>query len=700
VSAENDQQLHDADRATPGAASQPSPERNPLTPELELQEVQGSKPGSRYVRVTRRSQRRFQRIEEGEYRATDVALKPRSRAEGAWRGFKRVVVGTPLATSQLLEERLSKFKALAIFASDNLSSSAYATEEMLLVLVLAGTAAFSYSVPIALAIAGLTAIVALSYSQVIRGYPNGGGAYVVAKENLGLGAGLVAGASLIADYVLLVAVSVAAGVAALTSAVPELRDFRIEIAVGFVALLTLANLRGIRESASFFALPTYFFVFCFGGLLVTGLVRLALGHDLVASTPSHAIEPGTQAVTLFLILRAFSSGSAALTGIEAVSNGVPSMKQPESRNAVIVLVWMVIILTCFFVGTTVLAYQIDVVPSESTTVIAQIGEAVFGKNVLFYTLQLATMMILILAANTSFAGLPSLASVMATDRVLPRQFSFRGDRLAFSHGIIVLGLAAIGLLIVFRADTHALIPLYAVGVFVGFTLSQVGLVRHWQGMDSREAKVSLVINAAGAVVTGAVLTIVAATKFIDGAWITLAGIIVLVVAFQRIHSHYIRVEEQLDVEGPEPAPAPVPPPAEVKAGESGRPVIVPVDQINRAVLRTLDYARTMSNNIAAVHVTDQVEEGERLRERWQQTVPDVPLLIIESPYRSFLAPMLAYIDAVDQRDPGAYITVVLPEFVPAHFWEGILHNQSAVPLKRALLHRPNTVIIDVPYHLK
>jgi amino acid transporter len=678
-----------------GAAN--SPQSPPLTPDLELREIRkGTKPGSRYVRLTPKRRQPFQRVGAGEYRATDVATRPRTQVERLWRDFKRIVVGAPLATSQLIEERLGKAKALAIFASDNLSSSAYATEEMLLVLILAGTTALTYSIPIAAAIVGLTAIVALSYSQVIRGYPNGGGAYVVAKENLGLMPGFIAGASLIADYVLLVAVSIAAGVAAIGSAIPEVHDQRVIVAVGFALLLTLANLRGIRESGTLFALPTYFFVVSFGALLATGLIRLAMGHDLQAETPGDAIEPAGQAVTVFLILRAFSSGSAALTGIEAVSNGVPSFKPPESRNAVIVLTWMVLILSAFFLGTSVLAYQLDVVPSETKTVIAQIAETVFGNTPLFYIVQFATMAILVLAANTSFAGLPSLASVMARDRALPRQFAFRGDRLAFSNGIMVLGLASIGLLIIFQADTHELIPLYAVGVFVGFTLAQMGLVRHWQRESSTSARLSLVINALGAIVTGVVTVIVAATKFIDGAWLTIGGIALLTFFLSRIHAHYRHVSAQLEVTGPERPPFVIPP----ETRGSGRAVLVPVDEVNKAVLRTLEFARTISNNVTAVHITDEAEEGEALRRQWEALVPDIPIVIIESPYRSFLAPMLAYVDAMDKIDPAAYITVVLPEFVPAHFWEGLLHNQSAVRLKNALMHRPNTVIVSVPYQLE
>ncbi|MEX0786007.1 MAG: APC family permease [Dehalococcoidia bacterium] len=674
-------------------AAQERPE--PLTPDLELREIrQGTKPGSRYVRLTRRRDRPFERLEEGEYRATEAAIRPRSPAERVWRGFKRVVVGTPLATSQLLEERLSKLKALAVFSSNNLSSSAYATEEILLILVLAGTGVFSASIPISIAIVLLVGVVALSYSQVIVAYPNGGGSYVVAKENLGMTPGITAGASLIVDYTLTVAVSTAAGVAAITSAAPELHDQRVLIASLFVVALTLANLRGLRESGTYFAIPTYFFIVSFAGMIVVGLVRLALGHDLSPEAPSDIIEPGTGALGLFLILRAFSSGSAALTGIEAVSNGVPSFKPPEARNANATLAWMVVILAFFFLGLTVLAYQLDVQPSETKTVVAQVAEGVFGTTPLFYIVQATTTMILILAANTSFVGLPALASVMAKDRVLPRQFSFRGDRLAFSHGIVVLGLASIGLLIVFQADTHALIPLYAVGVFIGFTLSQAGLALRWYRDGSASARRSMVINAVGAAATGIVALIIALTKFVDGAWITLAAIGVLVIVLQRIYHHYARVEQQLSVETAPPAP-----PLRDERGPA-RPIIVPVEELNQAVLRTLDYARSLSNNVTAVHVSDEVEQGEALRAQWDRMVTDIPIVIIESPYRSFLAPMLAYIDAVDRADPGAYITVVLPEFVPAHFWEGILHNQSAVPLKRALLHRPNTVLIDVPYHLR
>ncbi len=676
----------------------PSGPRPPLTPDLELREVRkGTKPGSRYVRLTPKRERAFEAIEPGEIRATEVANRPRSRGEAVWRGFKRTVVGAPLSSSRLLDERLSKIKALPIFSSDMLSSSAYATEEILLILLLAGTSAFVWSIPISLAIGALVLVVAISYSQVIRGYPQGGGSYAVAKSNLGIGPGLIAGGSLVVDYILTVAVSTAAGVAAIISAVPDLEHLRVELAVVSVVMITLANLRGIRESGSLFAIPAYFFILSMTALIVTGFVRLAMRDDLQASVPHETIAPGSQAVTFFLILRAFSSGSSALTGIEAISNGVPSFKPSETRNANITLAFMAAILSFFFIGLTILAHEVGAIPSHEKTVVAQIADGVFANQVLFYVIQIATTMILLLAANTSFAGLPALGSVMARDRFLPRTFAFRGDRLAYSNGIIFLGLASIGLLVLFGASTHRLIPLYAVGVFTGFTLSQFGMVLHWRHDPSPSARFSSVINIIGGTATGIVTVIIAATKFVDGAWITIIAIAILAFVFYLMHRHYERVRHQLEVTGPLSET-----PSLITPADQGREraVIIPIDELNQAVLHTLEFARTVSDNVTAVHITDSVEDGEALRNQWEDTVPETPIVIIESPYRSFLTPMLAYIDGIDKADPGAYITVVLPEFIPAHFWEGFLHNQSAGKLKRALTHRPNTVLINVPYHLR
>jgi len=671
--------------------------REPLIPGLELHEVRkGQKPGSRYVRLVPRSEQPFRSLGRPDLlEATEAAIRPRTALEATWRQFKRLLVGTPLATRQLVQERLTKVKALAVFSSDLLSSSAYATEEILLILILAGTSAFNTSIPIALAIAALAAMVATSYRQTIRAYPSGGGAYLVAKDNLGTLPGLTAGASLLVDYVLTVAVSVAAGVAAITSAAPALHDERVILGVVFIGLITLGNLRGTRESGTIFAIPAYIFIASFGSMLVVGLVRVLLDGDLQAAPPPNPIATGTQAMGIVLILRAFSSGSAALTGIEAVSNGVPNFKPPESKNAATVLVWMAVILTTFFVGLTVLAHQFDVAPSETKTVVAQVAQTVFGKTPFFYIVQAATAMILVLAANTSFNGLPVLASVMARDGFLPRQFTFRGDRLALSHGIVALGAASAGLLIIFTGDVHRLIPLYAVGVFTGFTLSQSGMVLHWRKTREKGWTRALAINGVGAVATGVVAVIIAYTKFTHGAWISILGIGFLAYFFTVIRRHYRRVDKQLEVTPPVKAPTG---PQETR--EHGQVVLVPVDDVNEAVRRTVEYARTVSENVTALHVSDDAAEAEKIRQHWEEVIPEVPIVIIESPFRSFIAPILAYVDALDRSYPGETVTVILPELVPKHFWQGILHNQSAIPLKRALLTRPNTVVVGIPYRLR
>ncbi len=682
-----------ADLESYGRYRVPRPEPGPAA-DVELHEVHiGTRPGTRYYRLTPVRQQKLRRLAPGYLEATEAGSRPADTLGRAWRDFKRLLVGAPLASSRLATERLTKVKALAIFSSDALSSTAYATEEILLILVLAGTSALTWSLPIAAAIAALLIIVATSYRQTVRAYPNGGGSYIVAKENLGTVPGLVAGGALTIDYVLTVAVSTAAGVAAITSAIPSLHGARLEIAVVVVAFLILGNLRGIRESGSIFAIPTYFFIFAFGATIVVGFVRLLTGH--YGAPPSQGAEVDVvEGLSLFLILRAFSSGSAALTGIEAIANGVPSFKAPEPKNAAVTLAWMAGILASFFVGLTVLAHQFQVVPIADETVPSQVARVTFGTTPMYYIVQVATALILVLASNTSFNGLPALASVMARDRFLPRQFAFRGDRLAYSNGIIVLGVAAIGLLLLYGADTHRLIPLYAVGVFVSFTLSQSGMVVHWRRAREPGWKRAAAINAVGAVATAVVAVIIAATKFTHGAWIVVLAIPVLVTIFYRIHSHYQDVREMLAVD----TALPLALHGTVEHRE--QQAVVPVDEINRAVVRTLAYARAISHNITALHVTDDPEEAEALRREWDWQIPDVPLIIVESPYRSLVEPVLAYIDALDRRRPGSMITVVLPEYLPPHFWQRWLHNQSAARLKKALSSRPNTVVVDVPYHLR
>lgn len=676
-------------RPAPDAESRPQPE---FHPETQAEIYRGAKPGTRYARMTRARERAFERAgAEGTIRATPVVDVPRTFTGRVWRSVKRLMIGAPLATSRLAEERLSKLKALAIFASDALSSNAYATEEILLILILAGTGALGYSIPISIAIAVLLVIVAASYRQTIRAYPQGGGAYKVAMDNLGETPGVVAGASLVVDYTLTVAVSTAAGVAAITSAVPELHDQKVPLAILFVALLTIGNLRGVRESGTIFAVPTYFFLAAFAIMIVTGMTRLVLG-DIDHVPHEDVITPGTSSLTLFLLLRAFSSGATALTGIEAISNGVPAFKEPSAKNAATTLTWMAGILTTIFISLTVLAHQIEVQPSETKTVVAQIADAVFGGGVMFYIVQIATALILVLAANTSFAGLPALASVMAKDRYIPRLFSFRGDRLGYSNGIIVLALAAAGLLVAFNAETHSLIPLYALGVFVGFTLSQFGMVRYWRGHpDEPGARRSQIINLVGGSATMVVALIVAATKFAGGAWITITAITLLTLIFLRIHRHYQYVRTTLRI------------PDDVVPFESttrrSQPVIVPVDDLNRATARAAAYARSMSDNVTALHVTDNLEDAEALRRDWESRFLDIPLIVVESEYRSLLGPVLAYVDNIDRADPTQAVTVVLPEYRPRYPWQRLLHNQQSQGLKKALLKREHTAVVDVPYHI-
>lgn len=666
----------------------------PLRPDLQLYEVKrGTKPGSRFVRITPSAHRPLKRTAPGSLQATAALLRPRTLPGQIWSELKRIAIGSPLATSEAIHERLDKVRALAIFSSDALSSSAYATEEILLALVIAGSGALDVSIPIAIAIAMLLVTVAFSYRQTVRAYPNGGGSYTVARENLGMIPGLTAAAALIVDYILTVAVSVSAGIAAITSAVPELYDERVLLGLFCIWIIVLGNLRGVRESGSIFAVPTYFFIISFAAMLAIGFIRYALGAEADPVDPE-AVRATTSSLGVFLVLRAFSSGCSALTGIEAMANGVPAFKPPESKNAATTLAWMAAILTVFFVGLTVLAHLFQIVPVENPTVVSQIAKATFGETPPYYLVQVATMLILLMATNSSFAGFPRLASVMANDRFLPHHMAFRGDRLAFSAGILVLGLAASVLLVIYTAETHRLIPLYAVGVFISFSLSQSGMVIHWLRSQDAGRRRSMLINGIGAVATGVVAVVTASAKFTQGAWMALAAIPVLVIIFERIHHHYQRVSEQLAVhEGDLTV-------VQAARNGSGHHVVVPVDGLNRAVLRTVEYARTLSNNVTAVHVTDDLQAAEQLREEWEENVPDVPIVIVESPYRALVAPFLAYIDAVDRANPNTRITVVLPEFVPPHFWQRLLHNQPAARLKRALLSRPNTAVVDVLYHLK
>jgi len=670
--------------------------------DIELREVRyGQASRGPYLRVVPR-QRRFTRVGPGYLEATRLASIPADTFGRYLAGLKQVIIGSPFATSQAIHERLTKVKALPIFSSDALSSSAYGPEEILIMLVLAGSAALSWALPITMVIVLLLAIVTLSYRQTVKAYPSGGGAYTVAHENLGRGPGLLAAGALMVDYALTVAVSVAAGVAAITSAAPGLYDLRVPIGVLVVALFALGNLRGVRESGTLFSAPTYFFILAMGTVIVVGIVKVAIGDapgSLLHGAPPQEQVAATQGLTLFLILRAFSSGSAALTGVEAISNAVPAFKPPESQNARTVLATMACILGFLVVGVAFLASRYGLVPSEKETIVSMLGKDVLGENALYYAFQAATAMVLFLAANTSFAGFPWLSAILARDRFMPRQFAFKGDRLAFSRGIVFLAGAASLLLIAFAGEVTRLIPLYAVGVFVSFSLSQSGMVRHWWRLRESGWRRSLAINGLGAAMTAVVAVIIAGTKFTHGAWISILLMGVLILLFTRIRRHYDWFDEAVRADEVTPPPD-IPTTVPVERPPTREHIVVPVDSITKVSLAAIAFVRELSGRATAVHITDDREAAEELRARWEKMVPDVPLLIIESPYRALVAPMLAYVASLQRAEPGVNITVVLPGFVPRHWWERPLHNQDLLRLKPQLTKRLGVRVIDLPYRLE
>jgi amino acid transporter len=650
----------------------------------------GSKIGDRRVRIVRPAASEFRR-RGGHYVATPRVDRPQGRLGRAVEGARRILFGARLTSEDEAGERLSKKTGLAIMASDNISSSAYATEEAMRVLAIAGAAALALTMPIAIAVCVVLAVVILSESRVIRAYPNGGGSYIVAKDNHGVMAGLVAASALLIDYVLTVAVSSAAGVAAISSFVPAVHDHRVLWSLGLIALLTLGNLRGIREAGVIFAAPTYVYVFALLGLVAYGMFRIASGDAPTPVAPRDAFEPqGLEMLTPLIVLRAFASGSVGLTGSEAIANGVPNFKPPESRNAVITLVWMGAIFATLFLGITYLATTIGIAPdqSELETVNSMLTRSLVGDGTPFYYLvQISTAIILLLAANTGFTGFPRLASVLADDRFMPRQFAFRGERLAFSFGIVALALMSAAVLSAFHGSVTELVPLYTIGVFLAFTLSQSGLVRRWWRLRNPGWRISVAINGFGTVVTGTVLVVVAVTKFVFGAWMVLAVLPILVGLLYAVNRHYTTVHDALTLDRPdEPIPVLKPP-----------VVIIPVARLDRATLQAVAFARSISPTVRAVHIASTAESAEEFARRWRRWTTEVPLDVIESPYRSLLQPLLRYIERIDERDDRP-ITVVLAEFVPRNWWEWILHSQTALRLKLSLLFRPNTIVIDIPYH--
>jgi amino acid transporter len=622
----------------------------------------------------------------------------------SWRSW---FIGRPLPTADAPHQTIGKAVGLAVFASDALSSTAYATQEILVILAVAGAAAFGYAFPIAIAIVVLLAIVTLSYEQTIHAYPGGGGAYIVARDNLGELPAQTAGAALLTDYILTVAVSVSSGVAQITSAYPTMSVYRVPLAVGMVLFIMVVNLRGIKESGAIFAIPTYFFLVMMLLTLGAGLVGYVTGGLGAVVNPPTLEVTVVRSVTPFLILHAFSSGTAALTGVEAISNGITAFKDPRSRNAGITLIWMAVILGSLFLGITFLSGQIGAIPSEEETVISQLARTAYaGRGLLYLATIAATSVILVMAANTSFAGFPWLSALMAADGFVPRQFTYRGSRLVYSRGIMALALLASVLIVLFRASVSALIPLYAIGVFLSFTLSQAGMSRRWrkigrlavdQQVQERGSvlrfdpswRIKMLINGVGAICTAVVMLVFIVTKFSGGAWIVLVLIPALVVVFRGIHRHYQNLARHLSLEdyGAPPRVA-------------RHRVILPISGVHRGTLAALHYARSLSDDVTAVHVSTDPIEAARTREKWELWGDGVRLVILDSPYRLLLEPLLGYIQEIAaQRQPNEVITIVVPQFVPRRWWHNLLHTQAAFLLRLALLFRPGIVITDVPYQV-
>lgn len=657
--------------------------------------LQGKFPGQERIRIVRPAHIPLQQVDTGVLKATEASLAPSHGFGRIMYRAKRFLIGNPLANEQAVHERLTKTKALAVLSSDAISSVAYATEACLGILILAGSAALGSLIPITIAIIALLAIVALSYNQTIPAYPGGGGSYIVAKDNLGNLAGLIAAASLLIDYILTVSVSVTSGVQNLAAIFQGLNPYIVEVDVLVIVIITIVNLRGVRESGSIFALPTYFFIASAFLMIIVGLSRGFLDHASFGHFPA---VKGAETLGLFLVLRAFASGCSAMTGTEAISNGVPAFKKPEPRNARITLIWMALILGALFAGITLLTMTFGLVPQPNTTLIAQIAEKSFGHSPLAFmypVFQIAILLILTLAANTSYADFPRLASLLARDNYLPHQFAFRGDRLAFSIGIIVLAIMASVLEVAFGGNTDHLIDLYAVGVFVSFTLSQGGMVRHWWRLRATERHWlrSILINGLGAMTTFMVATVITITKFTLGAWIVVILIPLLVLMFIGIHRHYTRVERERTTNLP------------VKPAEIKHLFIVPIADLDGVSIQSLAYARSISKRVIAVHVAVDAGDEHHVRVAWEDWVKQVSpeekleLVIIESPYRSLNAPLLAYIDTIHKLYSDVTLTVLLPEFVVNHWWEHILHNQTALQLKASLLFKPGIVVTNMPQHL-
>jgi amino acid transporter len=607
--------------------------------------------------------------------------------------LKDFLIGPALPTKVLGHKQLNKVRALAAFSPDALASIAYANQEIYLGLIVAGSMGLSYAWPIGLGITSLLFIVALSYFQTIHGYPSGGGSYIVARSNLGTLPGLLAAAALLVDYLLNAAVSLTAGVAALASAFPDLWPHRVAIALVLLMVITLINLRGLQEAGTFMAVPVYVFLGAYLSMLLYGLIRLAIeGPTALATVAPPAIQP----VTLFLVLHTFSTGSTALTGVEAISNGVPAFQQPQAKNAGRTLMVMAVLMGLLFAGSIGLTQFLGVVAGPQETILSALARRLFNNGALYYVIQFATLGILTVAANTSFAGFPRLTAILARDGFLPRQFSSLGDRFAFTNGIIILGFFTAVLIIVFGGDTHALIPLFAIGAFLAFTLSQAGMVIHWLKIRGQHWGLKSFINGIGALATLTTLVVVIISKFMEGAWITILVIPLIVLTFLQIFAHYKQVGEELSLKGLPPSLKPV---------ETMR-VVIPISGIHRGMVGAVNFARSISKNVTAVYVELEPGAGEKARVEWEAWWPDVPMVVVPSPYRSVVGPLLQFLDDTDTKEnDGQLAAVVLPEFIPGKWWQTLLHNQTAWLIKAALLYHRRMlgrerIIIDVPFHLR
>ena len=670
------------------------PEDRRVDPLLEVRERRrGKRPGDAYVRIVRPFEDVFERgDDEGELIATERTILERRGWHSALRRLRTWLIGRPISSERESHERLTKVKAMAIFSSDNISSSAYGPEEIMRVLAVAGTGAISLTLPLAGLITVMLAVVTISYRQTIKAYPTGASSYIVASDNLGPVMGVLAAAALLIGYVVTVAVSVSAGVAALTSIVPQMYAERVLVAVLLVIVLMLGNLRGIRESGTIFMVPTYFYIVVMLGIIAYGVVQTALGAVPEYTPPESwlAVEQGGQALALFLILRAFSQGAVALTGVEAISDGVPAFKAPEWRNARTTLTWAAVIFAVLFLGIAFLATTIGIVPdpNERQTVLSQLVRHLTGTGPVLIIAQVATALLLVLAANTSFADFPRLSSFLARDGYLPRQFAFRGERLAFTTGIVALSALAIGLLLGFEASVSGLIPLYTLGVFIAFTLSQGGMLVRWWRRHEPGWRRGLLINGLGALTTAVVALVVGSSNFLGGAWLVMVLVPLLMLILLGIRRHYREMDRALAVER-------IPDADEVAAPPI---VIVPIARLDAPARQAIAFANSISSQAVAVHITNDPDEADAMRARWPDWAGSTELVVVESPYRALIGPLLAYMDALQRQAPERPILVVLSEFVPRHWWENLLHNQTALRLKLRLFSRRNTIVADVPYH--